>query len=128
MLPAVDAEPETVRWLERYYALLDSGNVREAAAEFLDPSCTFRIANAPPVGLLDAARALSPSVRGTRHRLLTVFGSDPGTIACELEITYTRHDGSSVTLPGALFGTVRDGRFLEQRAYIDQTPLNERAD
>jgi ketosteroid isomerase-like protein len=124
----VDARPETVRWLKRYYALLDSGQVREAAAEFLDPGCTFRIANADPVSFIDAARALAPLVKATRHQLVTVLESDHGTIACELEITYTRHDGSSVTLPGALFGTVRDGRFLEQRAYTDQTPLSERAD
>jgi hypothetical protein len=122
------ARPETIRWLERYYALLDSGRVREAAAEFLDPECTFRIANAEPVSFIDAARALAPFVKATRHRLLSVLESDDGIIACELEITYTRHDGSAVTLPGALFGTVREGRFHEQRAYTDQTPLSERAD
>ena len=123
----MDARPETVRWLERYYELLDGGRVREAAAEFLDPACTFRIANATPVGFMDAARALAPLVTGTRHRITSVLESDDGTIACELEITYTRHDGSSVTLPGALFAHVRDGRFIEQRAYTDQEPLRERA-
>jgi ketosteroid isomerase-like protein len=124
----VDARPETVRWLERYYALLDSGQVRDAAAEFLDPGCTFRIANSEPVSFMDAARALAPFVTATRHRLLSVLESDDGTVACELEITYTRHDGSAVTLPGALFARVRDGRFIDQRAYADQTPLTERTD
>jgi hypothetical protein len=130
MLTAVDAKPETVRWLERYYALLDAGRVREAAEEFLDPSCTFRIANAEPIGFIDAARALAPFVKGTRHRLLTVLEGGDGSIACELEITYIRHDGSTVTLPGSLFANIRDGRFADQRAYIDQRPLqaNERTD
>jgi ketosteroid isomerase-like protein len=118
----VDAKPDTVAWLERYYALLDSGRVREAVAEFLAPECTFRVANDEPVGFREAGRALAPFVKGLRHRLLSVLEAE-GTIAAELEITYIRHDGSSVTLPGALFATVRDGQFTEQRAYVDQGPL-----
>ena len=124
----MDARPETIEWLERYYGLLDSGRVREAVTEFLDPACTVRIANAEPVGFIDAARALAPFVAGTRHRIMSMLESDDGTIACELRITYTRHDGSSITLPGALFAHVRDGRFIEQRAYTDQGPLRERTD
>jgi ketosteroid isomerase-like protein len=126
----VHARPDTIEWLERYYGLLDSGHVREAVAEFLDPACTFRIANDDPVGFMDAARALAPLIKGTRHRVITALAGDDGTIACELEITYTRRDGSAVTLPGSLFARVRDGRFTEQRAYIDQAPLkaSERTD
>jgi hypothetical protein len=52
-----------------------------------------------------------------------VLEGDDGLLACELRITYTRHDDSTVTLPGSLFATVVDGRFVEQRAYIDLTPL-----
>ncbi len=124
------ARPETIEWLERYYGLLDSGHVREAVAEFLHPACTFRIANDDPVGFMDAGRALAPLITGTRHRVITALEADDGTIACELEITYTRRDGSDVTLPGSLFAHVNDGRFTEQRAYIDQAPLkaNERTD
>jgi len=121
----VDARPDTVAWLERYYALLDSGHVREAVAEFLAPDCTFRVANERPLEFRDAGRALAPLVKGLRHRLLSVLEAE-GTIAAELEITYIRHDGSSVTLPGALFATVRDGRFIEQRAYVDQGPLTDK--
>jgi hypothetical protein len=28
-----------------------------------------------------------------------------------------------VTLPGALFARVQDGRFVEQHAFVDPTPL-----
>jgi hypothetical protein len=124
----VDARPETIQWLERYYALIDAGQGREVAKEFLDPSCTFRIANDQPVGFMDAARALAPLAKATRHQVMTVLEGDDGTLACELQITYTRHDESTVTLPGSLFAHVRDGRFTEQRAYIDQAPLTERTD
>jgi SnoaL-like domain len=121
----VDPLAETVAWLERYYELLDAGRVREAVAEFLAPDCTIRVANDEPVGFREAGLALAPFVKGLRHRLLSVLKADE-TIAAELEITYIRHDGSSVTLPGALFATVRDGRFIEQRAYVDQGPLTDK--
>jgi ketosteroid isomerase-like protein len=125
----VDSQAETVAWLKRYYGLLDAGQVREAVAEFLAPDCTVRVGNEEPVGFREAGRALAPFVKGLRHRLVSVLRADD-TIAAELEITYIRHDGSAVTLPGALFATVRDGRFVEQRAYVDQAPLtdNERID
>jgi hypothetical protein len=66
---------------------------------------------------------MSKLVRGVGHRLLTVLEGEDGTVACELEITYLKHGGSSITLPGALFARVEDGRFVEQRAYIDHGPL-----
>jgi ketosteroid isomerase-like protein len=120
---AINARRETVSWLERYYSLIDAGRVREAAQEFLDESCTIRLGNEEPTGLLEQARRISPLISGTRHRLINVLETDDGTLACELEITYIKRDGTSVTLPGSLFATVRGGRFVQQRAYVDHAPL-----
>jgi SnoaL-like domain len=119
----VSARPDTVAWLTRYYALLDENRVGEAIREFIADGCTFRFGNGEPTGFLDEARRMSKLVSGIDHRLLTVLEGDDGTLACELEITYAMHDGSSITLPGALFARVENGRFVEQRAYIDQAPL-----
>jgi SnoaL-like domain len=123
MLAAVNARPETIEWLERYYRLLDEGRVREAIGEFLADGCTFRFGNGEPATFIDEARRMSKLITGTRHTIVSVLESDDGLLACELEITYFKHDGSSVTLPGSLFAKVRDGRFVEQRAYIDHGPL-----
>lgn len=115
--------PETLAWLERYYGLIDAGRVREAMDEYLTADCTFLVAHRPPAGFADEARRLRDVVAAVRHRVLGVLEDGDGALACELEVTYERHDGTSVTLPGALFATVADGRFVEQRAYIDQGPL-----
>ena len=66
---------------------------------------------------------MSKLVTGVGHRILNVVEGEDGLIACELEVTYTKHNGSSITLPGSLFARVQDGRFVEQRAYIDHGPL-----
>jgi ketosteroid isomerase-like protein len=119
----MNARPETVAWLTRYYALLDRGRVGDAMRGFIAEDCTFRFGNGQPTGFLDEARRMSQLVTGVGHRLLTVVEAEDGMLACELEITYIKHDGSSITLPGALFARVEDGRFIEQRAYIDHGPL-----
>lgn len=117
------ARPETVAWLTRYYELLDRSRVGDAIREFIADGCTVRFGNREPTSFLDEARRMSKYVKRVRHRLLRVFEGDDGSLACELEITYIRHDGSSITLPGALFARVENGRFIEQRAYIDHGPL-----
>jgi hypothetical protein len=119
----MNARPETVAWLERYYGLLDGGQIGEAIKGYLADGCTFRFNDRPPATFIDEARRMSKLITGTRHELLTVLEDDEGTLACELEVTYIKHDGSEITLPGSLFATVKDGRFVEQRAYIDHGPL-----
>jgi ketosteroid isomerase-like protein len=119
----MNARPETVAWLTRYYELLDQGRVGDALRGFVADDCTFRFGNDEPSGFLDEARRMSKLIKGVGHRLLTVIEGEDGSLACELEITYVKHDGSSITLPGALFARVEDGRFVEQRAYIDHGPL-----
>ncbi len=118
-----NARPETVAWLTRYYELLDQNRVGDAMRGFIADDCTFRFGNGEPGGFLDEARRMSKLIKGVGHRLLTVIEGEDGTLACELEVTYIKHDGSSITLPGALFARVADGRFVEQRAYIDHGPL-----
>jgi hypothetical protein len=119
----MNARPETVAWLTRYYELLDQNRVGDAIRGFVADECTVRFGNSDPIGFLDEARRMSKLVTGVGHRLLTVIEGEDGTLACELEITYRKHDGSSITLPGALFARIDKGRFIEQRAYIDHGPL-----
>jgi hypothetical protein len=119
----VNARPETVAWLTRYYDLLDENRVGDAIREFIADGCTFRFGDRAPTGFLEEARRMSKLVTGVGHRLLTVLESTDGTLAVELEVTYIKGDGSSITLPGALFARVEDGRFVEQRAYMDHGPL-----
>jgi ketosteroid isomerase-like protein len=119
----VNARPETVAWLKRYYALLDAGLLREALDEFIARDCTIRFANREPVDFVTEAKRIATLVTGVRHEILTVLEGDDGVLACELNVTYLKRDGTEVTLPGALFARVEDGRFVEQHAFVDPTPL-----
>ena len=113
-----NARPETVAWLVRYYELLDQNRIGDEPAD-----CTVRFGNGEPTSFLEQARRMSKLVKGVGHRLLTVFEGEDGSLACELEVTYIKHDGRSITLPGSLFARIEDHRFIEQRVYIDHGPL-----
>lgn len=119
----MSARPETIAWLERYYALVDGGRIRELFDEYLADGCTFRMGNGEPMSFIDEARQMATLVKGLRHTLVSVLEGEDGELACELEITYIKHDDTAVTLPGSLFARVVDGRFVEQRGYIDHGPL-----
>jgi hypothetical protein len=119
----MNARPETVAWLTRYYELLDQNRVGEAIRGFIAEDFTIRFGNAEPTSFVEQARRMSKLITGVGHRLLTVLEGEDGSLACELEVTYTKHDGSSITVPGSLFARVEHGRFVEQRVYIDQGPL-----
>jgi ketosteroid isomerase-like protein len=103
-------------------------DARDAArfAAFLTPDVIFRFGNAAPVfgrqDILHAVHSFFSSVRSVEHRVLAQWPADD-SLVCEGEVTYTRHDGSRVTLPFVNVFRMR-GRLIEDyRVYIDITPL-----
>jgi limonene-1,2-epoxide hydrolase len=57
-----------------------------------------------------------------RHDLMRVVADD-NTVVCEGEVTYTRHDGSKITLPFANVFEVKNKLITLYRIYIDIGPL-----
>lgn len=92
----------------------------------LTPSAEFRFGGAPPVRnrakIGEAVDAFFSTIAGLRHELTKTI-ADGESMACEGNVTYTRHDGTKVTLPFAdIFAF--DGDLIESyRIYIDIGPL-----
>ncbi len=92
----------------------------------LAPDAEFCFGNAPPVRqgqqIGAAVDGFFSTIAGLRHEL-TNFIADGASIACEGIVTYTRHDGTTVTLPFADTFAF-DGDLIESyRIYIDIGPL-----
>ena len=62
------------------------------------------------------------SIRGLSHEINAVFGSGD-TLFCEGETTYTRHDGSTVTVPFADVFEYDGELIAEYKIYADIGPL-----
>ena len=93
---------------------------------YLTEGAVFRFCSAPPVQGRDAIQAavegFFSTIAGCSHAIANYLQQDK-TLVCEGEVTYQRHDGSTVTLP---FTDVfeYDGELIAHyKIYIDIAPL-----
>ena len=112
-------------WWGRLLAVIDARDA-DGFVAFLTPDAEFRFGNAPAVQGREAIHAAVAGffcvITGCRHRLLGTWNG-PGTTVGEGEVTYTRLDGSTVTIPFVNVFELRGGRVASYRIYIDNGPL-----
>jgi len=98
----------------------------ERFLSFIDPSATFRFGSSPPVTGHEAIRAavegFFASFAALQHELQRTVTED-NVVACEGEVTYTRHDTSTITLPFVNIFETSGGLISLYRIYIDIAPL-----
>ena len=93
---------------------------------FIAPDAEFRFGSAPPVrgraGIGEAVSGFFASIAAISHELRRQVAED-NAVVCEGEVTYTRHDGSDVTLPFCNVFETDGGLISLYRIYIDIAPL-----
>lgn len=96
----------------------------------LTPTAEFRFGAAPPVAgraaVGEAVDAFFSTIAGLSHEVTNVVARD-GIIACEGSVTYTRHDGTTITLPFADVFDFEDGLIAGYRIYMEIGPLYAKA-
>jgi ketosteroid isomerase-like protein len=95
-------------------------------AAFLTPDATFRFGNAPPVtgrtAIAQAVEGFFGTIRALEHNLREHW-QGPDSLVCEGEVTYTRHDGTRLTVPFVDVFRLRAGLIQDYLIYMDITPL-----
>ena len=96
-------------------------------AAYYAPDAVLRFGNAEPVRGRDAIRqtyaGFFATLRGLRHDPQHYVHQD-GTHLMEAHVTYTREDGSLVTVPAmSVFHQREDGLIDSYRIYVDLAPL-----
>ena len=111
--------------LDKLFASID-GMDAESFVQFLTEDGVFRFGSAPPVQGRAAAQAavdgFFSTIAALRHTLHRVIAHDD-TIVCEGEVTYTRIDGSDITLPFCDVFEVSGGLISAYLIYMDIAPL-----
>lgn len=119
-----DAQQQLLRDL---FAAIDARDAGRFVG-FLTDDAVFRFGSAPPVAGRDAIRhavdEFFDTIAGLSHSLANLLASGR-TLICEGEVMYTRHDGSTVTLPFADAFELDDGRISHYKIYMDIGPLYE---
>ena len=112
-------------WWERVLAVVDAGD----AAGFVDlltPDAEFRFGNSPAIIGADAIRSavagFFAAIASSRHELLDVW-NDAATVVCEGVVTYTRHNGSFLSVPFANVFELKGDKIASYRIYIDNSAL-----
>ena len=114
-----------LEWWKRLCATIDAKDTRSFTA-YLAPDCEFRFANGPsvvghgPIGL--AVDAFWASIGASEHHVSECW-SGTDSAACEGTCTYTRHDGSSITLPFVDVLHFRGDKAAKYCIYMDVAPL-----
>ena len=118
------SETEGVNF-RKLFASIDAMDT-EGFLAFIREDATFRFGSSPAATgreeIRAAVEAFFASFAALRHDLQQVI-ADGDAVACEGEVTYTRHDGSTITLPFANVFTVDGERISRYRVYIDIGPL-----
>lgn len=110
---------------DKLFASIDAMDT-ESFLGFIAADATFRFGSAPAVKGHPAMRKSVDSFfsmfAALRHELNRLV-ADENAVVCEGEVTYTRHDGSDITLPFANVFEIHDGLISLYRIYIDMGPV-----
>jgi ketosteroid isomerase-like protein len=116
-------------WWERVFAVIDAGDAA-GFVDFLAPDAQFRFGNAPVVvgheAIHAAAAGFFAAIASSRHRLIRTWNG-AATAVCEGEVTYTRHDGSVISVPFANVFEMQGEKIAAYRIYIDNSSLFNRS-
>ena len=117
-----DAQQSLLREL---FAAIDTQDV-DAFVGFLTDDASFRFGSAPAAQgkeqISAAVGGFFGSIKGLEHTVTKAFAND-GTLFCEGEVTYTRHDETRISLPFADVFEMSGERIAEYKIYMDIGPL-----
>lgn len=112
-------------WWESLFETIDGKNV-PGFLGFLTDDAEFRFANNPSAIGKEAIGAVVGgffgAIGGSKHRFVHAW-EDESSAACEGEVTYTRHDGSTLTVPFANVFYMQDGKVARYHIHIDNSAL-----
>jgi hypothetical protein len=114
-------------WVTEIHEALDEKNL-DAFVAHLTPGASIRYGNgdlvAGRVAIRDAFAAFFERLGGTSHAISSQSKTDD-TIVVEAMITFTRLDGSTITIPAAMVWRVAESERLaaEGRFYLDVSPV-----
>lgn len=93
---------------------------------YLTEDCTFVYANSDPLigraNVAEASKAFMALIVDIKHQLLDVWALDDVVIS-RLNVTYTRKDGSTLTVPAVSIWRLCERQIDDYRIYIDVAPL-----
>ncbi|HVO12462.1 MAG TPA: nuclear transport factor 2 family protein [Vicinamibacteria bacterium] len=112
-------------WLAPLFQAIDAKDA-DKFASFLTDDAVFRFGNAAPArgkaGVQQAVAGFFTSIAALRHTLGDAW-AHPDAVVLHGEVTYTRHDGSQLTVPFANVFKMRGSLIREYLVFADVSAL-----
>jgi ketosteroid isomerase-like protein len=116
------ANPE---WITDLFESIDRKDA-DKFASFLTEEATFRFGNAPPItgreAIREAVAQFFSSIAAVEHRRADTWALQE-VVICNGEVTYTRRDGSLLTVSFANIFKLNNNRVHEYFIYVDISQL-----
>jgi len=119
------AQP-TIDFLREYFAVMEAKDYDRLGDYFAD-DIALTFANAPTVigkdVVLAQMAAIGAKVDSLAHPLVNVWQEEDGVVVFEVDSVWRFPDGASATIRACSVFTIVDGRFTDQRIYVDNSPI-----
>jgi ketosteroid isomerase-like protein len=120
----------TATWLTDLFKCIDSKD-SQGFTKYLSEDVVFRFGNAPEVkgreAVMKTVESFFQSLRGLHHELDQTW-HQKDTATCHGLVTYTRHDGSSLTVPFANIFTLLGSKVYRYLIFVDVSALYTKSD
>jgi ketosteroid isomerase-like protein len=120
------ADQATTDLLTDYFDAMEAKDLTRLGAYYSD-TVTLTFANAPTITGRDAMlvrmETLLGKVRSLAHSLVNIWQEDGGVIIVEVTSVWHLHDDTVIEIDACSIFTVIDGRFVDQRIYVDNAPV-----
>ncbi|WP_405667244.1 nuclear transport factor 2 family protein [Streptomyces sp. NBC_01166] len=119
------ASIETVKLLTEYYSAMEANCPREFGSYYAE-DMTLTFGNSPEVkgreNVISAFRGALDKVASLGHDLVNVWEED-GIVFFESVGRWTLRSGAVIEIKAASKITIVDGKFVDQRIYVDNAPV-----
>ena len=123
----MQASQATIDLLTEYYSAMESNDPRRYGTYYADDmSLTF--GNDPTItgreNVVAAFAEVLQRVRSLHHDLVNVWEQDGGVVVYESVGVWNLFDGRKISINACTVLTVVGGKFVDQRIYVDNAPVD----
>ena len=122
----MQASQATIDLLTEYYDAMESNDPRRYGTYYAD-DMTLTFGNSPAIsgreGVVAAFAEVLGRVKSLHHDLVNVWEQDGGVVVYESVGTWNLFDGTAVSINACTVLTLVDGKFVDQRIYVDNAPV-----
>ena len=122
------ATAKTIKLLTDYYAAMEANNPRDFGSYYAE-NMTLKFGNSPQItgrnNVISAFTEVLDKVSSLGHDLVNAWEEEGGVVFFESIGRWTLRGGTVIEINAASKITIIDGKFVDQRIYVDNAPLAE---